>query len=126
MRIESLSFFKLTNKEKSMLRLFIQSWKGEASLAKAFWLVDVLFGIVVLAIISTITIRFMGPVTQSNVIHYSVIIRSIQLPYNLFSVICVWRCGKSSQSIWRILSRIVVITLIALPILGLFQLSRVQ
>lgn len=86
--------------------LFVRSWKGEASLAAAFWLVYFVFGIVI-AIIITLIFSLVLPDFSYTKYHNQIM--SIQFPYTLFSAICVWRCARNSIFIWRLLARIVVV-----------------
>ncbi|MBA3661336.1 MAG: hypothetical protein H0W64_06390 [Gammaproteobacteria bacterium] len=85
--------------------LLARSWRGEASLAKAFWIVYVLFGILIALLI---TLIFSLAMPDFNYMNYQYKIMAIQFPYTLFSAICVWRCAKNSTFIWRILARIIV------------------
>lgn len=96
--------------------IFARSWKGEASLAKAFWLVYFLFGIIIGLIIS-ILLSFVIP--NFSYITHNNLIMTILFPYTVFSAICVWRCAKNSSAIWRILARIIVVLAI---ISGLFHI----
>lgn len=96
--------------------LFAKSWKGEASLAKAFWLVYVL-GIIIIGIIITILISLVIP--HLNYLTHNNLVMTILFPYTLFSSICVWRCAKNSSVFWRILAKIIVILGI---ISGLFHI----
>lgn len=89
-----------------MVSLFVRGWKGQASLAAAFWLVYVLFGIIIALII---TLIFSLVVPDFNYQLYQDKIMAIQFPYTLFSAICVWRCAKNSTFIWRLLARIIVV-----------------
>lgn len=89
-----------------MLAMFKQAWKGEASLAKAFWLIYVVIGIL-LGMLITLVIKM--SVENFDYIVYNNLIMAIGLPYTLYSAISVWRCGKNSWVVWSILSKIVVV-----------------
>lgn len=107
-----------------MSKLFVQGWKGETSLAKAFWLIYILFGIII-AIIITLPFALLTPdfmQSPAAQLHYSPIIRTIYLPYSIYAAICVWRCGVKSNLFWKIVSRILVILSIALGLLQVVQL----
>jgi len=107
-----------------MFKLFAQGWKGETSLAKAFWLIYVLFGIIIALIITVPFALFAPDFMQSPAVqlHYSPIIRTIYLPYSIYAAICVWRCGVKANIFWKVLSRILVILSIALGLLQVVQL----
>ena len=116
-----------------MVNLFVQSWKGEAPLWKAFWIIYFVMGYVVLF---TIIIILMFP-TIIDVFHqmqqmrlegysfqethdYSYntmyqeaiaklpLITAFALPYKLFCAISIWRCSKNSLIIWKALAVLVV------------------
>lgn len=93
-----------------MLKLFERSWKGEASLAAAFWLVYFLGSIVIAIILSIIfsytVVDFRNPEMMP---YYSTVIKAIMFPYTLFSAICVWRCAKNSWILWNVLARIIAV-----------------
>lgn len=93
-----------------MLKLFIRGWKGEASLAAAFWLIYFL-GSIVIGILLTLLFSFFIPSFSSPEVigQYSYIIKAIMFPYTLFSAICVWRCAKNSSIIWNVLARIIAV-----------------
>lgn len=101
--------------------IFTRSWKGEASLAAAFWLVYFLFGII-LAII--VTLIFKVTVADFNYTQYQGIIAAVCFPYTLFSVICVWRCARNSSTLWRVLARIIVILAIIFGIYNLWAIAK--
>lgn len=103
---------------QSQFQFFIQNWKGEMALAQAFWFVYILLGIIVFIIASSIGFFIVNEfiVLKTKVIiesdlklYFELISTTLCVPYNIFSAICVWRCGKSAKPIWKILSRIVVI-----------------
>ena len=92
-----------------IFNLFIKCWKGEASLAEAYWKVSVLFGLLLTILILTFSVCFF-PI--SDIINenssYPNVIEAILLPYSLFCTICVWKCGKNSTPVLRILACIVL------------------
>lgn len=98
------------------MNLFAKSWRGEASLAKAFWLVYFLFSIMIGLIIAFILSLIIPSFTY---VTYNNLIMSILFPYTVFSAICVWRCAKNALLIWSILARIVVVLAV---ISGLFHI----
>lgn len=93
-----------------MLKLFERSWKGEASLAAAFWLVYFIGSIVIGIILAIIFSFFIPNFSSPEVVgYYSHVIKAIMFPYTLFSAICVWRCAKNSWIVWNILARIIAV-----------------
>jgi hypothetical protein len=94
-----------------MLKLFKQSWAGEAPLAKVFWIVYVLFGLIVIFTIDLLIDIFVSGSFTPFYIHnkYTDMIITLFFPYLLFSSMCVWICGKNSWIEWNILSKISVI-----------------
>lgn len=114
-----------------MVNLFIQSWKGEAPLWKAFWIVNVLMGWIVCFIVAAVlmfptlieinqqSVEYLAVSFQDhwgwsqNILRQELVskfplIVTIFLPYSLYSAICVWRCGKNSHIMWRALAIIIV------------------
>lgn len=86
-----------------MPNLFVRAWRGEASLAAAFWLVYFVFSII-LAILLVVIFKAINPLFMDMNL-----IKAIMLPYTIYGAICVWRCGKNSMILWNILSKIAVI-----------------
>ena len=102
-----------------MFNLFVKSYKGEASLAKAFWLIYVLFSMILSLVILGAFFIFIPDFSntlQANEEWYQSLIQVIQLPYLIFAAIAVWRCAKNSWIVWNILARV----LIVLTVLGSF------
>ena len=89
------------------MNLFVQAWRGEASLAKAFWIVFVVVG-TVLNLICSLIVRGLLDSSPATLKAAIIILSIIIFLYTLFSAICVWRCGKNSTSFWSILSKAVV------------------
>lgn len=93
-----------------MLKLFERSWKGEASLAAAFWVVYFICSIIIgflIALVFAMTVpNFSTPEVYGQ---YTNVIKAILFPYTLFSAICVWRCAKNSWILWNVLARIVAV-----------------
>lgn len=107
-----------------LIDFFVRCWKGQESLAKAYWLLAVLFGLLLVTLI-IIIFSFFLPVSEilsSENPFYQRLITAIMLPFTIFSTVCVWRCGRNSTFIWRLLSRILVILAI---IDGAFALIQV-
>jgi hypothetical protein len=93
-----------------MLTLFKRSWKGEASLAAAFWIVYFLCSLALGIIVGILFSLFVPNFTNPDVyIHYVYTIKAIISPYVIFSAICVWRCAKNSSMIWNVLARIIAV-----------------
>ena len=107
-----------------MFRIFRQCWLGEASLAKAFWVVYVLYNLILITIIDFIIDYFVAGSFTPFYIHnrFLDMIITLAFPYLFISAMCVWVSGKNSARVWNILSKIVV--LIPL-IIGSFHLTRV-
>lgn len=99
--------------------LFVKSWRGEASLAKAFWLVFILLWIILFWIISLIVSKI-NP--HYDFFLHGSLIGSILFPYTLFSSICVWRCGQNSKMIWKVLTRIIVMLFVIFGLLDIYQM----
>lgn len=106
-----------------MLGIFVRSWKGQESLAKAFWLVYALFGIIVGIVIALI---FMLTVPNFDYATYNNTIMAVGFPYTLFSAICVWRCAKNSHIVWNILAKIVVVLGVIGGIASIIQMLQGQ
>lgn len=102
-----------------MNNIFVRAWQGKASLAAAFWLVYFVFGII-LSLIIVICFSLFKP--DFTFIGYSDIIVVIESPYILYAAICVWRCGKNSTALWRILSRIVIVIALLSVVLHIWNL----
>lgn len=93
-----------------MLKLLVDSWKGDTSLAKAFWLVFGLFGFFIRIIITAFLFLTFHP----PLLWLRILIIEFALPYTIFSAICVWRCSNNPLPLWNVISRaIVLLTLLA-------------
>lgn len=90
-----------------MDNLFVRSWKGQASLAAAFWIIYFVALVVLSLILFYIITAIHPPLRTSPIV--GAIISTIIFPYLIYAAICVWRCAKNAQVIWKILARIVVI-----------------
>jgi len=104
-----------------MLKMYMQSWKGTASLAKAFWLVYIVTGIVLWIVVSVIVGMFnpnLDPMFKQNLVTVCV------LPYTLFSLICVWKCASNSHIVWNVLARIVVVLALLGNIFSIVQIIK--
>lgn len=110
-----------------MMKLFERSWKGEASLAAAFWLVYFL-GSIVIAIILSIIFSFTVADfrTPEMMPYYSNVIKAIMFPYTLFSAICVWRCAKNSWILWNVLARIIAVLSVVFGIYYILSALRIM
>jgi hypothetical protein len=110
-----------------MLRLLERSWKGQASLAAAFWLVYIVFSTVIFLILSVIFSLFVPNFFTGEVFNqYAPSIKAIMLPYMLFSAVCVWRCAKNSWLLWNILARIIVVLAVIFGFINLFRVLGVM
>ena len=89
------------------MNIFVRAWKGQSSLAAAFWLVYFVGSIILYYIITFTLTRLRPDLMRASPFGHMVF--AILLPYTLYSAICVWRCGRNSEAFWRILSRIVII-----------------
>lgn len=93
-----------------MFKLFERSWKGQASLAAAFWIVyfvcSIVIGLILGIIFSFVVPNFSNPDVYMQ---YVYTIKAIMFPYILFSAICIWRCAKNSWIVWNVLARIIAV-----------------
>lgn len=101
--------------------MFKQAWNGTASLAKAFWLIYFLFGIIISIIVSIIALKLSN--NQANVYNLTI---AIVLPYTLFSAICVWRCAKNAWILWNILARLIAILAVIGGVVGLLRVLQIM
>lgn len=99
--------------------MFGKSWRGEASLSTAFWIVYVVAGAILWLIVNFI-VNSAAP--GAVFIFKQSLCLLFLFPYTLFSTICVWRCGKNSHIIWSILSKIVVILALIYSVLAIVTL----
>ncbi len=110
-----------------MLKLLSESWNGEASLAKAFWLTYVLFsllcGLIIALILTLFTPDFMSSSSLYSKLHFHKDwAKTLGFPYTFFSAVCVWRCAKNSSRLWRIIARVFVIFGVLSALLSIFLL----
>lgn len=100
----------------NIFRLFRNCWLGEASLAAAFWITYVLFGIISIFLADfLVDILIAGEFTPFYIHNqYTDEIILICFPYWFFSSICVWICGKNSSKIWNLLSKFLVISILVI------------
>lgn len=104
-----------------MSNLFVRAWKGEASLAAAFWLIYFLFGIILAIIVAII---FKVSIHDYQYQNYSRLIAAICFPYTLYSIVCVWRCAKNSNAFWRIVARILMVLALLFGIVNIWSVIR--
>lgn len=115
------------------LSLFKRAWKGEASLAAAFWIIYVLIGYFALQGIVSWLVGYFMPALSMHVdnptpemlaasMKQSFLILAICLPYMLYSAICIWRCGRNSWGLWRFLSRLIVLISIVIGLASIYFL----
>ena len=97
-----------------MLELLKKSWRGEASLNAAFWVV---FAFVNLLIITSLTVIFHSYLQDYD--YTKRIVNTILFPYMVFSAICVWRCEKDASEFFIAMTKSIVI----LSVIGFFPLS---
>lgn len=81
-------------------------WRGEEKLWKAFWLWPIVIGLILAVIVYGIGVftgkGYFGIIATPA---YNV----AMAVYWVWLTIAVWRCGKNSKAIWRVLSRIVMV-----------------
>jgi len=85
-------------------------WRGNRSLARAFWLVGIL-GSIILALLIKISIKPLALLFASafgNGYLASILILLITFCYMLFATVSIWRCAKKSQ-IWGWIVRISIL-----------------
>jgi hypothetical protein len=97
------------------MNVFTQSYRGEASLAKAFWIVYVFVSIVLNLIAHFILNNFLSsePAVFKAI---SIVLNCLILFYTFFAFICVWRCGKNSTPFWNVVSKIAIILGLAMSV----------
>lgn len=103
-----------------MDNLFVRAWKGQASLAAAFWVIYFVCCIVLYIIIFYI-LNAINPMLKNSPAMGN-LISAIVFPYIFYAAICVWRCGKNSNAFWRILSRIIIVLVVAGTIYNIVML----
>lgn len=103
------------------MNILLKSWRGEASLAQAFWLVYIFFRLIVLIVIY-ITLSLILP--NFDFILNNDLAMAILFPFTLFSAICVWRCSKKSDFIWRTIARALVLVDVISGLFHIVQLFR--
>ncbi len=109
------------------MNLFVRAWKGKASLAAAFWLVHVVFGIIIAIIISIICSFFIANFFTPDVYsQYSDLVMTIYFPYTLYSAICVWRCAKNSSMVWAVIARILVVLAIISGLISILHVTHIM
>jgi hypothetical protein len=83
-------------------------WRGEESLARAFWEYAILYG--TLANLVT-TAGMFAAVASGLPVLLAVAIHVLPIPYNIFVVIAVWRSARRYpvQQEWPLLARIGVV-----------------
>lgn len=101
------------------MNIFENSWKGQASLSEAFWLVCVATWLV-MSIILSMVISLAAPAVHPLVRQNLLLV--FMLPYTLFAGICVWRCGKNAWIGWSIATKILVIFAFLISIFAVVQL----
>lgn len=109
------------------MNLFTRAWKGQASLAAAFWLIHVLFGIILAIVVAIIMSFFVVDFFRPEVYPlYTYLMMAIVFPYTLFSAICVWRCGKNSSMIWSVLARILVVLSVISGVISVLRVAHIM
>ena len=107
----------------NMIEFFIRSWKGEESLAKVFWLLYGVLGlVVVLIILIPFAILIPNFFTQEVITQYGDLINAISFPYVAFSAVCVWRCAKNSTAIKAFFAKAIVVISVISCFLSVFHL----
>lgn len=108
-----------------MVELFTKSWKGEASLAKSFWLVYILGSFFIGLLVSMTLAIFVEDFQyklQEDYQWYRYLVATMTLPYSLFSTICVWACARNSWIVWSIAARLYTGLSLFVAILGAIRL----
>lgn len=107
----AIILFILTWPWMCVLNIFKLCWIGEASLAKAFWIVYVLFNLILIVLLDFLVDIFVAHSFTPLYIHnqYMDLIITLAFPYLLFSAMCVWICSKNASRFWRLVSKIVIL-----------------
>lgn len=105
-----------------MDNLFVRSWKGQASLSAAFWLIFFI-GVIVLTYLLLYIIIAIRPEMRGSPVTGS-IVSTIVFPYLIYAAISVWRCAKGAHVIWKVLARIVVVLSVLNSLYNIFLLFR--
>lgn len=107
-----------------MDNLFVRSWKGQASLAAAFWIIYFV-AVIVLYLVVFYIMDLIRPGLKTSPMFGS-IIAAIIFPYVIYSAICVWRCAKNSNAVWKILARIIMVLVVLSGIFNIIGLLGLQ
>ncbi|MPZ58283.1 MAG: hypothetical protein GEU91_17680 [Rhizobiales bacterium] len=91
-----------------MSTALVRLWRGEESLARAFWEYAIVYGTLANAIT---TIGTFAAVAADAPAWVALVIFLLPLPYNVFVVVAVWRSAVRYQGPheWSVLARIAVI-----------------
>jgi len=93
-----------------MFKIFIESWKGKVSLAKAFWIIYVLVFILLVITISIILLfvylSFPKLMEYPNLYMAQII---LPFPYLIYAAVCVWRCSNNATYLWKYLARTTIL-----------------
>ncbi|MCK5718254.1 MAG: queuosine precursor transporter [Thiomargarita sp.] len=88
--------------------LFIDAWHGKTPLWKVFWIYNIFFGTIILAVLSAIT-SLMSPITGNFIQFFAIVLSG---PYIIWALRSVWKCADNSSQIYKILAKTWVIFVI--------------
>jgi hypothetical protein len=76
-------------------------WRGQGRLMTAFWLI---------AVLGSLGVQMLGNIMNKvYYIHPVWLVLFLLIPYQLYSLVCVWRCASNtSWQGWTLLSRVLV------------------
>jgi len=97
-----------------MISLFKRSWRGEATLAEAFWLVFTLINLLIILTATFVLFHYTHDYDSTRRMA-----NTILFPYLIFSSTCVWRCEKNASEFFIVLSKAIVI----MSVVSFFPLS---
>jgi hypothetical protein len=91
-----------------MIEQFVRLWRGEESLARAFWEYAILYGTLANLITTAATFAALA-LGLSGAIALAFFV--LPIPYNIFVVVAVWRSAQRYQGSreWALLARIGVV-----------------
>jgi len=91
-----------------MIEQFVRLWRGEESLARAFWEYAILYGTLANLITTAATFAALA-LGLSGAIALAFFV--LPIPYNIFVVVAVWRSAQRYQGPreWALLARIGVV-----------------
>jgi len=113
---------------KTVLDIFKKCWAGQAPLWQAFWLVAGLFLTIIQLFIILILelVLWCAGHPDHNFFVLAQYAGYAMLPYTIFAFICIWRCGKNSEQIWNISTKVFIIYYSITYTLNLISPSYIQ